>query len=243
MTDKIVSVVTALAPGRDDHLDPARDSVLSQKLPPGWSLQWCVQIDGPDPAPAALIGDERILVGHNSTRRGPAITRTMAAARASGEIVKVLDADDVLTAGQLAREVAVFTDHPEIDWIVSEAADLLPDGTLVPHPVPIPPGKIPRGTLFDLWEATGPIPAVHPATLAVRAQALWRAGGWMALGGGEDTGLLLALEAGCHGYRLGEVGLWYRKWPGQITASDTYSEAADRRVRAEAIRRRVRALG
>jgi len=59
----------------------------------------------------------------------------MTLGRARGDVLKVLDADDVLTSGQLAREVQVFTEFRDVGWIVSRCLDLLPGGSTSEHPV------------------------------------------------------------------------------------------------------------
>ena len=59
--------------------------------------------------------------------------------------MKVLDADDQLTPGQLAREVAVFRRHPEVGWLTAAALDLLPDGRCVAPQEDGPEGAIPIG--------------------------------------------------------------------------------------------------
>ncbi len=48
-------------------------------------------------------------LGRNRTG-GAAITRNMALPRAAGELVRVLDADDQLTAGALARDITTLTE-------------------------------------------------------------------------------------------------------------------------------------
>jgi glycosyltransferase involved in cell wall biosynthesis len=84
--------------------------------------------------------------------------------------------------------------------------------------------------------------AVHPATLCMRRSLVFALGGWMALPAGEDTGLLLAADAVTTGYFIGEPGLYYRKWPGQVTADLAHSDPGEWRARNRVIEERARIL-
>ncbi|MFJ2303353.1 hypothetical protein [Streptomyces sp. NPDC087787] len=52
---------------------------------------------------------------------------------------------------------------------------------------------------------------------------------------GDDTGLLMALNAVSTGWFIEECGLLYRKWPGQSTAQDAHHHEAERRARMKII--------
>lgn len=54
---------------------------------------------------------------------------------------------------------------------------------------------------------------LHPNALMVRTGVLMMLGGWPGVYSGEDTALLLALEAVAPGYFVGAPGLLYREWP------------------------------
>lgn len=231
-----VSVVTAVHPGRAQHLVEAFASLLAQAMPRGWAWEWCVQVDGPGVLPFTST-DPRVRIEANPQRLGPAAARNQALARARGEVVKVLDADDRLTPGQLARELAVFGGQPSVGWITSRALDLLPDGTTRAVDGEPPAGAIDRGAVVGPWRTNGRLP-VHPATLAARASRLVELGGWMPLPASEDTGLLLSLEAVCPGWFLAEPGLLYRTWPGQMTAQAGYADGHGERAAAIEVRLR-----
>jgi hypothetical protein len=64
----------------------------------------------------------------------------------------------------------------------------------------------------------------------------------MALPAGEDTGLLLAADAVAPGYHIDELGLYYRKWPGQATAAEEHWNPAERQHRNAVIEARARTL-
>ena len=67
-------------------------------------------------------------------------------------------------------------------------------------------------------------------------------GGWMAVPGSEDTGMLVAAGAVSVGYFLSEVGLLYRKWPGQATAGSAHTGQAEWNARMSLISERADAL-
>jgi hypothetical protein len=64
----------------------------------------------------------------------------------------------------------------------------------------------------------------------------------MAVPGSEDTGLLIAASVLTTGYFHPEVGLLYRKWPGQITAGAQHMEPMERKLRMHLIDARANAL-
>lgn len=97
-----------------------------------------------------------------------------------------------------------------------------------------------RGSHPDLlggrwWREQGRRLPMHPASLCVRSDLLRALGGWMALPGSEDTGLLLALNAVAEGWHLGETGLLYRKWSPQLTASALLEPSSSHRQDAFAM--------
>lgn len=241
MTD-LITVVTAVHGPAAKYLADAYKSLLEQKLPVGWDWQWVIQEDGEteDVAPY-LPDDPRISFGQG--RHGRAgVARTLALARAEGQYVKVLDADDMLTAGALARDLAALTEHPGVCWSTSRVLDLLPDGSTVGFDQDPPEGTVERGAVLDHWTAHNYRAQVHPATLFVRRDLLLALGGWMALPASEDTGLLMALNAVSTGWFTAETGLLYRKWPGQSTSQAAHVQAGEWTARMAVIEARARAL-
>lgn len=242
MRNHVISVITPVHPAGAGYLTNAYQSLLSQELPEGWSWEWIVQEDGLDGAVAGHIpADARI--SHGSGRHGgPGIARTMALARARGELVKVLDADDELPPGTLWRDVEVLSRNGSIDWTTSRVLDLLPDGSTVGFDFDPPEGVIQIGDVLNHWTSHDHRAQVHPATLCVRRSVLLMLGGWMALPASEDTGLLLALNAVSNGWFIPTAGLRYRKWPGQATADPAHTNRAERSARMAVIEARARAL-
>ncbi|MFI9788999.1 glycosyltransferase family 2 protein [Kitasatospora sp. NPDC051984] len=239
----LVSIVTPVHAAALRYLPTAYESLAAQILPDGWDWEWLIQVDGGDGSevPAGLRTDLRVKPGGSRTG-GPGVARTMAWGRSSGTLVKVLDADDVLTPGALGRDIDVLEQHPDVGWTVSRVLDLMPDGTLRHYTLGDPDGgRMTRGALFDYW-STSHRPQVHPATLCVRADLLALAGGWMALPASEDTALLMALDVLSNGYFIEETGLHYRKHPEQTTAHASHTKGQEWEARMGAIRKHTEAL-
>jgi hypothetical protein len=78
--------------------------------------------------------------------------------------------------------------------------------------------------------------------MCIRYSALMALGGWMALPAGADTGLMMALNATSTGWFIGEVGMLYRKWPGQMTADAAHTDPVEWPARNLIIERRAQAL-
>lgn len=237
-----ISVLTAVhAPGAH-YLPDAYKSLLAQELPPGWAWEWIVQEDGESTDVEPHVPDDaRVSFGQGRSGRA-AMARMLGLARARGEIVKVLDADDQLPPGTLARDIDTLQRRPDIGWATSRVLDLLPDGSTVGFEGDPPEGELARGSVLEYWQTHDFRAPVHPATLAVRRDLLLALGGWMALPASEDTGLLLALSAVSTGWFHAETGLFYRKWPGQVTSDAAHTAPAEREARMTVIQARAAAL-
>jgi glycosyltransferase involved in cell wall biosynthesis len=238
----VVSVITPVHPAKAQFLDEAWESLAGQEMPPGWAWQWVVQEDGTAAELAGRMPDDKRVSYAAGRAGGPAVARTIAIARADGDLIKVLDADDVLAPGALARDIAVLCEHPDVGWTTSRAPNLLPDGLLDPYCCNPTPGRIERGSFIEDRPADDYEPPVHPATLCVRRGLLLMIGGWMALPASEDTGLLLALNAVSPGYFIGETGLWHRRWDGQSTEGPHHADDTERSARLRVVHQRAEAL-
>ncbi|MFF1792722.1 glycosyltransferase [Kitasatospora sp. NPDC058263] len=241
MTD-LVTVITAVHGPSAEYLADAYKSLLEQDLPDGWDWQWVIQEDGETDDVAPHVPDDaRISFGQG--RHGRAgMARTMGLSRATGQFVKVLDADDMLPPGTLARDLAILTSRPDVAWTTSRVLDLLPDGSTVGFDQDPPAGPIERSEVLEHWKADDFRAQVHPATLCVRRDLLLALGGWMALPASEDTGLLLALNAVSRGWFIPDTGLLYRKWPGQSTHQAAHSQEIERAARMGVVQARAEAL-
>jgi hypothetical protein len=237
-----IDVVTAVHAPAASYLADAYRSLLAQHLPEGWEWHWLIQEDGDSDAVVPYVPADPRVSFHQGRRGGPGTARTLALAYAHGDYVRVLDADDQLTPGALARDLSALGSRPDIGWATSRALDLLPDGSTVAFDTDPYHGPLEPGSLLAGWAAGDHSPPVHPATLFVRRELLLALGGWMALPASEDTGLLLALEATGPGWFTREPGLLYRKWPGQVTGQDAHTDKAEREARTAVLEARARAL-
>ncbi|MGL5825946.1 MAG: glycosyltransferase family 2 protein [Nocardioides sp.] len=230
----VISIITPVHPPSIPYLDEAYRSLTSQALPDGWAWEWLVQLDGLDWPNQWAPDDPRVFVGRGPTG-GPGVTRNVALARSHGILIRNLDADDQLLPGALARDIAALEANPQATWTVTRVLDLASDGTTSEWVHPNPPrASIPRNSIREQWTSNSQwLLPVHPTTLCVRRHALLCLGGWMALPSGEDTGLLLALDATGEGYYIDEPSALYRKHDDQVTAQDFHLDSrnkADRRA-------------
>jgi glycosyltransferase involved in cell wall biosynthesis len=237
-----ITVVTAVHAPSARFLPEAYASLCAQDLPPGWEWHWLIQEDGRTDEVRPHVPDDERVTFRQGRPGGPGIARTIALAHADGAYVKVLDADDRLTAGALARDLAVLEADPTVGWTTSRALDLLPDGSTAGFPGDPADGPIEPGAVLAYWRANGHRAQVHPATLCVRRDLLLALGGWMALPASEDTGLLLALDSVSRGWFTAEVGLLYRKWEGQATGQSAHVDPVEREARMVVVATRARAL-
>jgi glycosyltransferase involved in cell wall biosynthesis len=239
---RVIDVITAVHAPAAPFLAEAYESLCAQELPGGWGWRWLIQEDGAGDAVAPHVPDDPRVVFRQGRRGGPGVARTMALASARGEYVKVLDADDQLLPGTLARDLAALEGDPELGWATSRALDLHPDGSTTAFDTDPAEGPLARGAVLAHWKANDHHPQVHPATLFTRRPLLLALGGWMALPASEDTGLLLSLNALSPGYFTRTPGLVYRKWPAQETAQPTHTATAERAARMAVIEARAVAL-
>ncbi|MFI1498197.1 glycosyltransferase family 2 protein [Streptomyces platensis] len=237
-----IIIVTAVHPPSAHFLPDAYQSLCRQELPDGWEWHWVIQEDGTSDAVAPHVPDDPRVTFRQGRAGGPGVARTIALAHAEGEYLKVLDADDQLAPGALARDLAALEGDHSLGWATSRVLDLLPDGSTAGFPGDPEPGPVERGAVLDYWKANGFRAQVHPATLFMRRDLVLALGGWMALPASEDTGLLLALNATSRGWFSSEVGLHYRKWPGQATSQASHTETAEREARMAVVEARAREL-
>jgi glycosyltransferase involved in cell wall biosynthesis len=238
----VISIITPLYSPVAEQLHQAYDSLRAQELPPGWEWEWVVQEDGTTGiADELLPGDSRISRG-TGRHNGVAITRNLGLAQARGEVIKNLDQDDILTPGVLKRDIDVLTQEPEVQWTTSRVLDLLPDGSTMGFDNDPPSGRLLPGYVVEHWRSHNFRLPVHPTTICIRRSLATALGGWMAVPGSDDTGLLVAASAVSIGYFHHEVGLLYRKWPGQVTAGAGHTEPVEWRLRMSLIDERASSL-
>lgn len=241
--ERVLSVVTPIFEPQPDYLTQAYESLVGQEMPAGWAWEWVVQEDGRTGEVARLLPpDPRVRVGMGRPHGGVGQTRNMALARSRGELVKAFDGDDVMAAGCLARDIEVLSREPGVQWTTSRALDLLPDDSTVASRHDPEPGRLEPGFVADYWRTHGYRLPVHGVTLCMRRPLLVALGGWMGVPGSDDTGLLVAASVVAPGYFHGEVGLYYRKWPGQVTAQAAHTDPDEWSARMRLIEERGEVL-
>lgn len=235
-----ISIITPVYDGGHAFLRQAADSIRMQRLPEGWGWEWLVQEDGHSGRPLAdLPADPRISTG-TGRPGGAAMARTLALARATGTVVRPLDADDVLTEDALLRDLEVLTEHPELGWVVSAGLDLLPDGTLTAAPNDFPAGALPPGEIYRHYAAG--MHRVISCAVSARTDLVRAIGGWGALPAAEDSSLLLALEAVSPGWMITAPSMLYRKHPTQSTQRREFHDEAELASRVASVLGRADAL-
>jgi len=222
----LLSIVTAALAPTQAHLDfllEAYESLTRQVDLGGWEWEWLIQEDGERPRLRAhLPADARISYGAHRRQLGPAVTRSVALERARGELVRVLDADDVLLPRGLAIPLELLAEHPEAVWALGERWQLLMPEARVNRVVGstvVPEGLLRPNLVADLFRETGEI-QVHCAGLTIRTDVLRAFGGWAASPRSEDVILLTAVNMFYPGAYSSEASFLYRRWPSQVTQQD-----------------------
>lgn len=239
---RIVSVVTPVHEGGDAYLHEAYESVRDERerLPDGWDLQWLVQEDGTTGEPFRTLPDEPWISTGGAARGGAGVARTMALPRATGELVRALDADDLLAPGGLVRDIDAMEAHPGTGWCISAGLDLLPDGSTAPGPYDPPEGPLAYETLLTAYDDDlFPVLGTH---LTARTPLLLAVGGWPALPAWEAIAVVLRCAAVSDGWMIGTPGGLYRKHPAQTTAQAAYAGVADAAQLRAAVREQAEAL-
>jgi glycosyltransferase involved in cell wall biosynthesis len=239
-----ISIITAAYVPLAQYFTETIDSVLGQELSPRWELEWLIQEDGIDPQLASLVtGLPGASYAANRVQAGIAMTRNLALTRATGDLVQVLDHDDVLLSGALARLIPRF-DDPSIHWVVGQADDLMPDGTRRPYESALPFGVIEAGTV-NTWaiEHGGNWP-IHCAGLVLRTHLVRAFGGWGAVPVDDDVMMFSALSECAAGYNDPSLTWLYRIHDQQTSRSETWRErsADGRRIALQRVHA-IRAAG
>ncbi|HEX6340274.1 glycosyltransferase family 2 protein [Umezawaea sp.] len=222
-----VSIITAAYAPKADFLRATADSVSAQVLPAGWDVEWVVQEDGADPSLAGFFeGVPEARYGANGVRLGISATRNLALSRASGELVQVLDHDDVLLPGAVATLLTAF-EHHDVHWAVGAADDLLPDGTRKAWDSALPFGLVEAGAVNAWAEAHGGNWPVHCAGLLMRTDSLRAVGGWASSPADDDLIAFAALSELGAGWNEERVTWLYRQHAGQTTRSDALAALRD----------------
>lgn len=235
-----VSIITAAYAPLSTYFKATIESVRAQELPEGWELEWLVQEDGEHPDLEGVVaGVPGIKYAANNAHTGISATRNLALTRATGDIVQVLDHDDVLLPGALKTLLPRF-DDPSIHWVVGQADDLLPDGTRREYESALPFGRVAAGAV-NTWaiEHGGNWP-IHCAGLLMRTQLVRACGGWGGVPVDDDIVMFSALSEIADGYNDPATTWLYRIHEQQTHKSAQWRErsADGRRIAMQ----RVQAL-
>ena len=238
----LISVITPFYAPTATHVRATYESLSSQALPDSWEWEWVIQEDGTAGAAQELLpADDRVRIG-GGRPGGVALTRNLALARSRGSLIRNLDQDDILLPGALTRDVTTLATHPAVGWVTSGVLDLLPDGSTVGFDGAPEPGELAPGVVFEHWRRHDFRLPVHPTSLCIRRWLAVALGGWMAVPGSDDTGLLIAASVVSTGYFQPEVGLLYRKWDGQESAGAAHREPTEWKLRMSLIQERAESL-
>jgi hypothetical protein len=213
----VVSIITPIGPNIPAHyLEELFASLLIQEVDWEWLPQW----DGlPGQLPEGAQKDPRVREGANGRQLYAAMSRNRALARAEGDLVRNLDADDLLSSGALASQIEILEQQTEAAFVCgAEQAYGQPDGIQTPR---VPEGRIEINQLETYWRENESI-AISHSTSMWRKQEIWRQGGWPAQSGMDDVGLTLMANIDSPGWASYQTVLIRRAHPGQITIDPSY---------------------
>lgn len=236
-----ISIVTAAYGPTATYLGDTLKSVKAQELPTGWELEWVVQEDGPDPSLATQFDAlDFARYEANEAQLGLAMTRNLALSRATGDLVQVLDHDDVLLADAFATLIPRFADR-SIHWAIGQADDLLSDGSRASFSSMLDHGVIPAGRVNEWAAENGGNWPIHCAGLMMRTATLRALGGWAATPADDDLAMFAALSEVVDGYNDPALTWLYRQHPNQTHKKQSWKSrsSASRRIalqRAAAVR-------
>lgn len=238
----LISILSSAYAPTATHLPETIRSVEKLDLPDGWQLEWVIQEDGPEPKLGGLF-DELPFARYeaNGRQMGLAYTRNLGLARVHGDLVHVLDHDDLLLPHALTTMIPAF-DDPQVQWAIGQADDLLPDGQRVAYPPALPFGFVPAPTVNDWAIANGGNWPLHCAGLTMRTDILRAIGGWVAIPIDDDVAMFAALAEIADGYHEEAVTWLYRHHPDQTHKAASWQARKDegRRIalqRVAALRR------
>ena len=205
-------LISVVMPARETvaFIGAAIESIVGQTWQ-NWEL--CIAADP--------VGDDTLAVAQSWAARDPRIrveparisgyaaTRNQASDMARGDLVCLMDSDDLSLPGRLMAQAAYLTEHPDIDIVPCLVQRMDATGRVLGPPVgrPMDAEKFWRGedhgpanaTLMvrgEAWRSIGPLSETYSAT----ADSEWYA-----------RALLLGLRWGY----LAEVHYLYRSHPGQ----------------------------
>lgn len=210
----LVSVIMA-AYNAEEHVGPALESILSQEYEP---LEVVVVDDGSTDGTGEVVRsfpDVRYVRQENS---GPAAARNRAFVESRGELVAVLDSDDLMAPGRLRKQAEHLRAHPEVGAVLGRQEWIGAPDWLPRDPVYGDPNGIPVG-----------------GAAMFRRSVLERLGGYDAsFVQGEDTDLLIRMrELGIPHEILGDIVLIRRYRETSLTGGRSVHDNLLRSLRGK----------
>lgn len=227
MTPPKVSIVIPLYNG-EAHILAAVESARSQDYP---HTEIIVVDDGSTDGGANLVREVPGVVCLCQENRGNAAARNAGIERSSGDLVALLDQDDIWLPQKLSRQVAALAESPASGFAICHATLKLEPGMALP-------------SAYKPEMAKGPFPAYLPSALIMRRETLARVGGFdtsFAMGNDSDW-FFRAKDAGVAGVVVPEVLFEVRvhaKNQGHDVAA--MRQELMKAVRASALRKRAQA--
>jgi glycosyltransferase involved in cell wall biosynthesis len=166
----------------DKFLREAIDSVMSQTLS-SWELFLVDDgsTDGSTQIARSFARDspEKIhyLEHEGHENRGMSASRNVGIARARGEFVAFLDADDIWFPEKLQRQVAILTEHPEAGFLANPTVRCYSDGARERQPMALSPGLLPPGAWIPKILENDDNTSV-PSSVLIRTRVLREVGGF-----------------------------------------------------------------
>jgi glycosyltransferase involved in cell wall biosynthesis len=213
-----VAIITALAPRPGHRLVETHLALDASRI----DYEWLIQVDdeAAGDLPVMLLTDPRVRIEANGQRVGIAATRNRALARADAPLVLNADSDDVPVPGAIERLAIAFED-PSVGLAFGDWIEHWPDrDQWIPTPR-FTPGWLAPGTLSRIWYDEHWVP-FHLAGAMWRTDAVLAAGGWSALLGGSDIGLLLGVDSVWASAYVPGATFIYHHHASQATASDAW---------------------
>lgn len=153
---------------------------------------------------------------------GAAVARNLASSRAQGDILIMIDADELIKSDFISQVVEVIrNENVDFVYVLAEEYIVSEDEIISPEQKPgWSTGKISPGSLRDaFYHRTVHFPA---APVTIRADVFWDVGGYSALISNEDTNLLVKIDDDYQGYLISQPLYTYRRWDKQHTTEQVF---------------------
>jgi Glycosyltransferases involved in cell wall biogenesis len=200
----------------EKYLRPALDSVVAQTYPDWELIFWDNQSTDRSAEICKSYGDPRIRYFYAAEHTELGAARILAFQQVRGELVAILDADDIAHPERLARQVAFLREHPATALVGSWARFIDENGKSFAEFKP----PVDERELHDCLGWIHPI--VHSSTMYCRAAAV-RVGGYSAdLIYASDLGLILALAQHFRIAMISEFLCQFRLLSSSMTRSRRY---------------------